>query len=216
MKNTLHEVIKIRRLTGQCFALRVERGDLTFLPGQHLNVGLPDDGQQREYSVYSSVHDDFLDILVQTISGGHVSPRLSQVAVGDPVLVSGPHGRFTLDPNAIGTTRFVLIATGTGIAPFHCFSQSYPALNCQILHGVRQPDQCYDKSDYPGHGYTACLSQSPDGDFQGRVTDYLKTHPMDVHAHYYLCGNADMIYEVFAILTAQHVPRHHICTEVYF
>jgi ferredoxin--NADP+ reductase/benzoate/toluate 1,2-dioxygenase reductase subunit len=85
-----------------------------------------------------------------------------------------------------------------------------------VLHGVRQSDQCYERSDYHGHVYTACLSQSPDGDFHGRVTDYLKTRPIDRDACYYLCGNADMIYEVFALLTQADIPRKQIFTEVYF
>ncbi len=61
MKNSLHQVIKTRKLTDLTFVLRLERRNLAFEPGQHLNIGLPDDGQQREYSVYSSVHDDHLE-----------------------------------------------------------------------------------------------------------------------------------------------------------
>jgi len=216
MKNSAHQVIKIRRLTDLTFVLCLERRHLVFEPGQHVNIGLPEDGQQREYSVYSSVDDESLEVLVQTIPAGHVSGQLSQLSVGDPVLVSGPHGRFTLDQVAVETHPVYLIATGTGIAPFHCFARSVPELDYHILHGVRQPEECYEHSTYPRHRYTACLSQSAQGDFSGRVTDYLMAYPIDPSAGYYLCGNSDMIYDVFAILTQADVPRDQIFTEVYF
>jgi ferredoxin--NADP+ reductase len=216
MKNRSHKVIKKRRLTDRTFVLQVERYDLAFEPGQHLNIGLPDDRQQREYSVYSSVNDDYLEILVQAIPTGHVSSRLCQLSEGDHVLVSGPHGRFTLDQTILRNHPLYLIATGTGIAPFHCFARSLPQLDYHILHGVRDPAECYECSTYPKFRYTACVSQSSAGDFSGRVTDYLKGHPIDLTGRYYLCGNSDMIYSVFSILTQAGVPREQIFTEVYF
>lgn len=216
MKNSLHQVIEIRKLTDLTLVLRMERHDLAFAPGQHLNIGLPDDGQQREYSVYSSVHDDHLEILVHTIPAGHVSSRLSRLSVGDSVRVNGPHGRFTLDPAAVATCPFYMIATGSGIAPFHCFAHSYDHLDYHILHGVRTPDDRHEHEAYPAARYTACLSKVPNGDFDGRVTDHLKVHAPDQNGRFYLCGNADMIYDAFAILTQAGVPREHIFTEVYF
>jgi ferredoxin--NADP+ reductase len=216
MKNCLHQVIKSRRLTDQTFVLQLERCGLVFEPGQHLNIGLPDDGQQREYSVYSSVQDDVLEILVQTIPEGHVSARLSQLSAGDSVTVSGPHGRFTLDPGAIDASPFTLIATGSGIAPFHCFAHSFDQFDYHILHGVRGPDDRYEHAAYPKDRYTACVSKGPNGQFHGRVTDYLKAHAPDSDGRFYLCGNSDMIYEVFAILMQAGIPREHIFTEVYF
>lgn len=216
MKNSLHQVIKTRKLTDLTFVLRLERRNLAFEPGQHLNIGLPDDGQQREYSVYSSVHEDHLEVLVQTIPTGHVSARLGQLSAGDSVLVSGPHGRFTLDQTAASHGPFYMIATGSGIAPFHCFTRSFDQLDYRILHGVRGPDDRYEHTSYSKDRYTACLSQSPNGDFHGRVTDYLKAHAPDSNGRFYLCGNSDMIYDVFAILMEAGIPREHIFTEVYF
>jgi ferredoxin--NADP+ reductase len=216
MKNRLHQVIKSRKLTDLTFVLRLERRDLAFEPGQHLNIGLPDDGQQREYSVYSSVHDDHLEILVQTIPSGHVSSRLSQLSAGDSVLVNGPHGRFTLDPTDTGCRPLYMIATGSGIAPFHCFALSFAQLDYHILHGVRGPGDLFEHTSYPKDRYTACLSQSRNGDFHGRVTDYLKAQSPDPEGRFYLCGNSDMIYDVFAILMQADIPREHIFTEVYF
>jgi ferredoxin/flavodoxin---NADP+ reductase len=153
---------------------------------------------------------------VQTIPTGHVSSRLSQLDCGDQVLVEGPHGGFTLSEASLSQQKHTFIATGTGIAPFHCFAQSYSTLEYHILHGIRQPTQRYDHHTYPPDHYTACVTQSQDGGYRGRVTDYLKQHSIDPEGHYYLCGNSDMIYEVFALLTQNGVSREKVFTEVYF
>ena len=39
---------------------------------------------------------------------------------------------------------------------------------------------------------------------------------MDSSTYCYLCGNSDMIYEVYGILKAQGVSREQIFAEVYF
>ena len=216
MKNNRHKVLQRRQLTDQTFVLRFERQGLEFQPGQYLNVGLPDDGQQREYSIYSGHNDEFLEILVQTIPVGHVSSRLSELNHGDPILVDGPHGRFTLDESNWPQQKHTFIATGTGIAPFHCFSQSYPDLDYHILHGIRASSQRYEHNTYPPDHYTACTSQNSGGHFHGRVTDYLQRVSLHSTDRFYLCGNSDMIYEAFSILRKQGVKREQIFTEVYF
>jgi len=48
------------------------------------------------------------------------------------------------------------------------------------------------------------------------VTDYLRATPIDSSARYYLCGNCDMIYEVFDILQQGGVAVEQISAEVYF
>ena len=216
MKNNCHQVLQRRQLTEQTFVLRFERKALAFEPGQYLNVGLPDDGQQREYSIYSGQRENFLEILVQTIPAGHVSSRLSQLKHGDQVLVEGPHGCFTLAESSLVQQKYTFIATGTGIAPFHCFAQSYSTLEYHILHGIRQSPQRYDHNTYAPDHYTACVTQSQDKGYHGRVTDYLKHHTIDPEGYYYLCGNSDMIYEAFALLTQNGVGREQVFTEVYF
>ncbi|MGI6756413.1 MAG: hypothetical protein ACOX32_00640 [Bacteroidaceae bacterium] len=54
------------------------------------------------------------------------------------------------------------------------------------------------------------------GDFKGRVTDYLRQNPVNPDTLCYLCGNCDMIHEVFDILEEQGVKSDNIFTEVYF
>ncbi len=169
----------------------------------------------REYSVYSCPTDDFLEILVKRVEGGYVSTRLAELREGDPVAVDGPFGFFTIDEDW-RDHRYVFIATGTGVSPFHNFVRSYPAIDYSVLHGIRGLTERYEYEDFAPERYTTCISRDASGDFHGRVTDYLRSHEIDVEARYYLCGNCDMIYEAFDILQDAGVPHNQLFAEVYF
>jgi ferredoxin-NADP reductase len=54
------------------------------------------------------------------------------------------------------------------------------------------------------------------GDYRGRVTAWLRSHPVEPQRLCYLCGNSAMIDEAYAILRKQGVPRDHLFAEVYF
>ena len=110
----------------------------------------------------------------------------------------------------------VFIASGTGIAPFHSFVNSYPDLDYQLLHGVRYAEEAYDSDIYGRERYTLCTSRDEKGDYQGRITEYLENHPVDKDADYYLCGNSNMIHDVYDILREQGVETGRIHAEVYF
>lgn len=64
--------------------------------------------------------------------------------------------------------------------------------------------------------FVSCLSRGQGGDYEGRVTGYLRNHPVDPDRRCYPCGNSDMISEAFAILRDQGVPWQHLFAEVYF
>jgi ferredoxin--NADP+ reductase/benzoate/toluate 1,2-dioxygenase reductase subunit len=49
-----------------------------------------------------------------------------------------------------------------------------------------------------------------------RVTDYMAENPINPDTLCYLCGNCDMIYDVFDILEKQGIKSTNIFTEVYF
>ncbi|MFP4535433.1 MAG: hypothetical protein ACLFNP_06895 [Spirochaetaceae bacterium] len=53
-------------------------------------------------------------------------------------------------------------------------------------------------------------------EYYGRVTDYLRAHPVSPEAACFLCGNCDMIYEAFDILQEQGIPHDRLFAEVYF
>ncbi|MDI9539316.1 MAG: FAD-binding oxidoreductase [Bacteroidota bacterium] len=212
----LHTILEKRVLTDSTFVLKFERNGLEFVPGQHIQVGPPNGINTREYSIYSGVDDDFLEILVREISLGQVSPSLARLKAGDSVVVNDAVGYFTLNEADIQKSKFLFIASGTGISPFHSFVRSYPHLDYRIIHGVRFATETYEKNSYPRDRYFACTSRDASGDFHGRVTEYLSENPVSPDTLCYLCGNCDMIHDVFDILEKQGVNSENVFTEVYF
>lgn len=211
-----HRVHEIRELSRGAFVVRVDRHGLEFEPGQYVNVGLRGEIDMREYSIYSGPDDDFLEILVKEVEGGFVSKKLHRAAPGDELSVDGPFGFFLIDEEHRRTKNFMFISTGTGISPFRSFVRGYPELNYTLLHGVRFADERYEYENYEPSRLVTCVSREEGGSYRGRVTDYLREHPVDPETLCYLCGNCDMIYEAFDILKGQGLAPEQLYAEVYF
>jgi ferredoxin--NADP+ reductase/benzoate/toluate 1,2-dioxygenase reductase subunit len=194
----------------------MERNDMAFKPGQNLNLGLAGDNEKRDYSIYSREQDDFLEILVKEVEDGLVSKHLKRMKPGDALEVDGPFGFFTIKEENLHSKKFLFISSGTGIAPFHSITGSFPHIDFTLLHGVRKLNETYEKQDYPAERYISCVSQEAGGKFHGRVTDFIKQHPVNKDTLCYLCGNVNMIYDVFDILKEQGVPSENLHAEVYF
>lgn len=215
-KNGTYRVMGVRFLTDSTYILRVERNGFEFVPGQCVNIGLTNEAVNREYSTYSGIDDKYLEFLIKIVDGGLVSTALSKLKKGDRVSIDGAYGLFTIQNHEDKKKKYTFIGTGTGIAPFHAFIKSYPRLDYQILHGVRTKDEQYDKGDYKKGRYVACISREKGGDYNGRVTDYLKQTKIDPNRIYYLCGNSEMINDVYDILRGEGVSGSNIITEVFF
>lgn len=214
MHKQTHNVIKIISRSSGTFELVLERNSLEFIPGQCVNIGIPNTGINREYSTYSAKDDSELRFLIREVPDGQLTPKLRNLKPGDQVEIDGAYGLFTLEQPEDTQRRYMFIGTGTGIAPFHSFVKSYPKLNYKLLHGIRTLDEAYDRSDY--NEYICCTSQMNDGDFSGRVTDYLSNQEIDPGVIYYLCGNRNMINDVYDLLRENQVSGSNIITETFF
>ena len=215
-KNNIVSVLKTRHLTESTYVIRVEKNEVDFEAGQYISLGLPGTSEKREYSIYSGNNENYLEVLVKEVDGGLVSKQLKHLQPGAKVAMDGPFGFFTLGTEQRAGRKLVFIASGTGIAPFHSFINSYPNLNYQLIHGVRFGDEAYDAEKYDKDRYTLCTTRDNRGHFNGRITDYLGVNPPDRNADYYLCGNSNMIHEVYDILQEHDVEAGKIHAEVYF
>ena len=198
------------------YCLRTERPNIAIKAGQCFSVGTRDLGINREYSMYSAADDEFIDFLVREIGDGIVSPRLGACKPGDLVEIGGPYGDFCLSEKHMAKEKYVFIATGTGIAPFHSFVKSFPDLRYTIFHGVRHEDEMYDKEDYFPSSYKAAISRPTDGRTGLRITETLNSTDLDANSIYYLCGNRLMITDAISILRDKNVPGGSIFTETFF
>jgi ferredoxin--NADP+ reductase/benzoate/toluate 1,2-dioxygenase reductase subunit len=211
----VYRLQNIRDLTEDTYVMRFDRHEMPFRAGQHITLGIPGNNQVREYSIYSAVQDPSLEVLIKEINSGIVSKQLRKIIPGELLEVDGPFGYFTLDEKQLNK-EYLFVGTGTGVAPFHSLAASYPGLNYTLLHGVRYGQEAYERNHFPQRRYILCTSRDGEGDFHGRVTDYLKQKDLNMDTMVYLCGNCDMIYDVYDLLTSRGFPAGNIKTEVYF
>jgi ferredoxin--NADP+ reductase len=155
-------VIAREDINPQLLVLRIrpDGPPVEFEPGQFLVLGLlgseprvmeasdedppirPDRLIRRAYSIASaSVEQDYLEFYVTLVASGALTPRLFSLRPGSRLFVSTkPSGFFTLDRVPDGKP-VVLIATGTGLAPYMSMLRTMLGCDCQrkfvVLHGAR-------------------------------------------------------------------------------
>lgn len=211
-----HQLNEVRLLNHNTYVLKFEKNNLDFIPGQYITVGMFN-VEARQYSVYSSANASYLEVLIKEVEGGTVSKQLKYAKAGDKMIVDGPFGHFIIKPEFIQEgKKFLFVASGTGISPFHSFVKTYPNLNYQLLHGVKYIEEAYGKDEYDPKRMVVCTSRDDNGHYHGRVTDFLRENEVDLDTEVYLCGNSEMILEVFDILEEKGLPTEQIHTEVYF
>ena len=210
-----YKVLEVEHLSPHVFRLRTERPAVPIRAGQCFSVGTKGLGINREYSMYSGAEDPYLDFLIRSIEHGVVSTALQNVRAGDEVEIGGPYGEFCL-PESVLKNRYLFVATGTGIAPFHSYIKTFPGLDYRILHGIRLWEETYHATHYESGRYLACISQPADGGPGQRVTSHLAHENIVSDEKIYLCGNRAMIVDVVEILRAKGVSGDNIFMEVFF
>lgn len=116
------------------------------LAGQHLDIRLTaSDGYQaqRNYSIASAPGDATVEITIETVATGEVSPFLvGEAAVGDTLEVRGPIGEyFTWKPEDGGP--LLLIAGGSGIVPLMAIlrrrAKASDVTPARLIYSARTP-----------------------------------------------------------------------------
>jgi len=212
--NKIYKTHFIRQVSDTVYVVRFDKHNISFFPGQHILLGI-DEKNMREYSVYSGLNEDFFEVLIKEVSDGSVSKQLHKLEPNDPVLLENPVGFFRINKSDIDK-EFLFIASGTGISPFHSMIKSYPELNYRLLHGIPYLSESYDADDYAPDKLIRCTSKTQEGEFSGRVTDWLRLNHVNNNTLVFLCGNSNMILEAREILLSSGFPVENINTEVYF
>ena len=212
----IRKVHHIRWLSENTYVVRFNRNGMEFKCGQFVSAAVLGSRQRREYSIYSGEKDDYLEILIREIINGNLSVRLKFSETNDLIDVVGPFGFMSLNAEQIPSKKFILVASGTGIAPFHSIVRTYPQLDYNLIHGVRYGEEAYEREDYNPERYFLCTSKDNKGDMKGRVTDYIRDIEVNKDMVFYLSGNGNMIYEVYHILKNKGIPDDLVHAEVYF
>lgn len=202
-----------RPISPTAYEMTISREGTPFGAGQLITLHGRELYEDRNYTIASGEHDDFLQVLYRVIPSGVLTPQLVKMPVGADIAVSAPCGEFVLrDRNR----PIVFIATGTGIAPCRAYSRTHPDLNLTVLHGVRTMEDLFYRDEFARRPYHPCLSADDRLGLKGRVTDFSKNFTFPEGAHFYLCGANEMFYEMRDILRDKGVPQSDIFTEAYY
>lgn len=195
------------RLSATTMRLSVETPDrdkLAFLPGQYVNIAVPDTDESRSYSFSNAPCDKALTFLIKLTPGGVMSDYLTERAcVGDELTFTGPNGSFFLRDTA---RPVLLLAGGTGLAPILSILRRLRADGTQrplhLVYGVSTDDdlvelECIEElaADIGGLTWDYCVSD-PDSvaPNKGFVMSLIRSeHLHDGDVAVYLCGPPPMV-----------------------
>ncbi|MCS3444338.1 ferredoxin reductase [Microbacterium phyllosphaerae] len=225
-------VVETRPATphGRVLRLRVE-GWPGNLAGQHVDVRLTaEDGYQavRSYSLASSGESDLLELAVDELPDGEVSPYLVEdVLPGDELEVRGPIGAyFVWTPDRAEPVQ--LIAGGSGIVPLVAMARVHALTGSsapmRMLYSVRSQDDSFyadELTGFEGDAFVldwAYTRSTPPGFIRpaGRVdaaTIAASTIPATEQPSVYVCGPTGFVEAVADLLVAAGHSPDRIRTE---
>jgi ferredoxin--NADP+ reductase len=223
-----------------------------FIPGQYTVLALPGAASRceqadleqpppapsklikRAYSIASSSRaKEYLEFYITLVHSGALTPRIFALGIGDRIWLGNKiTGVFTLDA-VPPENNLVLIATGTGLAPYISMVRSVLAEKSNrrfaIIHGARHSwDLGYQSelmslaSVCPHFTYLPIISRPqqepiPWTGETGYCQDIWSRRVIEHHwgftpthenCHVFLCGNPDMIQETLELLAEERFREH--------
>jgi len=231
------EVVAARFETPTARTLRLRIPGLSgHLAGQHVDIRLTaPDGYQavRSYSIASALPGDELELTVEELADGEVSPYLVRgVTTGEQLEVRGPVGGwFVWRPGE--QTPIQLIAGGSGVVPLMSMARAHAAAASaapfRLLYSVRSPEAVYYRDELAmlardtaaplSVNYVYTRETPPDWPVDaGRLTAEAlaaATLPVTATPTFYLCGATAFVETVSGwLVDAGHDPAR-IRTERY-
>jgi ferredoxin-NADP reductase len=192
--------------------------------GQHVDLRLTaEDGYTatRSYSLSSAPDGDRVEVTVEQVEDGEVSPYLTQViSIGDPIEIRGPVGGwFVWRPEQ--TEPVQLVAGGSGIVPLMAMIRARAsagrAVPFRLLYSVRRPESVIYQDELVrpiggldvSYAYTRTAPEHWRGRV-GRVDERQiaeNTWPAGLAPTCYVCGPTGFVESVADLLTtAGHDP----------
>lgn len=240
------KVVGKHHWTTQLLTLQFAAEIAPFKAGQFVQLGLDIDGQRigRPYSLINTPDERPHEIYFNIVAGGHLSPYLAALDVGDCLwLHDQANGFLTLD-EVPEVADLWMLSSGTGLGPFISMlktAQLWQRFEHVVLaHAVRSADELsYQQTigqalhNYPEQfRFVPFVSreQVPQT-IHSRIPASIKDHQLEdtagltldaTRAHVMLCGNTGMITDTIKVLAERGLKRHrrsepgHITTEKYF
>ncbi len=224
----LADVVAVRRESSRASRLSLRPANWSgHRAGQHVDVRLTaDDGYtaQRSYSLASPPEQDDLDLIVERLDEGEVSPYLTnELRAGDQLEVRGPIGGYFVWPDGDGPVQ--LIAGGSGVAPFLSMlghhRSAQPSRQATLLYSARTADDLLGAAELAESAATVTVTLTRaapanwDG-LTGRVDEAMlsaHTLPPTRTPHVMVCGPTGFVETITRTLTMQGHDPSSIKTE---
>ena len=197
------QVIEVQHYTDKLFRIRTERPrSYRFTAGEFVMISTLDpETPNRAYSITSGPYDDYLEFYSIKVQDGPLTSKLQHVKVGDEILVSDkPTGTLILANLELGG-HLVMMASGTGIAPFISLlrePETYDLFeNITVTWTTRThaEQDCYrDFLNEMPIEYISTVTQEP-AELQGRIQKFMADGTVKIDNPEYqrimLCGSMD-------------------------
>lgn len=199
----------------------VEPAALEFQAGQFVILNVPKNGAviKRAYSIASPPYEQgVLEFAIQHVEAGIASTYLWQLKEGDPISLSGPHGKFVLkepfdyDP--------VFLALGTGVAPLRAMIKHLLHRNITrdvwLLFGCRYEHAILYESEFRSlanlrHNFHYIPTVSRPKEWHGEVGHIQQTFQKHIkdpsNKELYLCGWLEVVKAVCSDLESYGIPK---------
>ncbi|MFB3826379.1 MAG: ferredoxin--NADP reductase [Bryobacteraceae bacterium] len=196
--------------------------NLVYRAGQFLMLYASIQGRRvrRAYSLASAPRPGRFELCLNRVREGIFSPYLFDLKPGARVEFRGPYGAFGWRPEP---AESLLIATGTGVAPFRAMLEERRDRPATLLFGVRHEYGILYREEFarragPGFRFWPTLTR-PGPSWSGR-TGRVQQHveaalggrgDVDV----YICGLWEMVVEVRRMLAGLGIDRKRVVYERY-
>jgi ferredoxin-NADP reductase len=201
--------------------------------GQHIDLRLTaEDGYsvQRSYSIASAAAAGTIDITVERIEDGEVSPFLHDVVVvGDRLELRGPIGGYFVWEPALDGPLF-LVAGGSGVVPLMAMvrerDRAQVETRTRLLFSSRQYEEIIyreelDRLAASGRGFEvihALTRSRPDGwmGYDRRIDDRIigeVLEPLGSRARVYICGPTALVETAANAMLRLGLPPDRVRTE---
>jgi propane monooxygenase reductase subunit len=225
-------VTAVEPVTRDIVSLRlaaVEPATFEFRAGQYADIHIPGTDEHRSFSMASTGSTPGqVEFLIKKYPGGRFSGLLDDgIAVGDELAITGPYGTSTLKNGHV--LPVVCIAGGAGMAPVLALLRHMGETACprpvRFYYGARTAADLFYLDEIAKVGkvlvdfaFTACLSESMEGDLpdtvtveHGNVTDVVARHePGIAKTEIYLCGPPPMVDAALELLETNSVPKDQV------
>jgi ferredoxin/flavodoxin---NADP+ reductase len=234
-----------KEFSSDLWKIRIDPGgEFQFVAGQYATLGVRTNGKliERAYSIVSSPYEKELEIFIELVPHGELTPQLHKVQVGGEITLRKiAKGRFTLDLKS-GHKNHLLLSTVTGVAPFVSYARTlfkdwkekhFPAdIHLYMINGAsRSWEFGYREeleriaAEVPWLTFVPTISrpwEDPQWNGEtGRVEDIIRKYSdqwelTGADATGYLCGHPEMIEHGMGILKRRGFANASLKQEVYW